>query len=122
MFKPVPILLTKFSVFSVSAEICLFHCLTHFSFTSPGNEQKEDDEPDKMAIAAQRIGRLKRFIIRVIKGFFCGIKGALCFIFRCGKARIRETDMDLDILADKEFQVSSRPKVDVTYVIPYEKS
>ena len=68
----------------------------------------EEDEPDKMAIAAQRIGRLKRFIIRVIKGFFCGIKGALCFIFRCGKARVRETDMDLDILADKEFQVRSR--------------
>ena len=71
----------------------------------------EEDEPDKMAIAVQRIGRLKRFIIRVIKGFFCGIKGALCFIFRCGKARVRETDMDLDILADKEFQVRSRSTV-----------
>ena len=95
----------------------VLHCLIRFPFTSPGNEKMEDDEPDKMAIAAQRIGRLKRFIIRVIKGFFCGIKGALCFIFRCGKARIRETDMDLNILADKEFQVSPRSKVDLPYSI-----
>ena len=38
-----------------------------------GNKKADDGEPDKMQIAAERIRRLKRFIIQVIKGFFCSI-------------------------------------------------
>ncbi len=59
-----------------------------------------------MAIASQRIGRFKRWIIGGIVGFFRGIKNCFLFILRGGR-RIRDPDIDMEMITDdKEFQVS----------------
>lgn len=63
-----------------------------------------------MAIAGQRIGRFKRFIIRCIVGFFRGIKNVVLWVSRGGRRtpRIRDPDIDMDMITDdKEFQVST---------------
>ena len=61
----------------------LFLALLLSSFSDMGAEA-EDDEPDKMAIAFGRFGRLKRWIIESIKSLFRAIgRGLLCLV-TCG--------------------------------------
>merc|ERR1719458_71351 len=61
----------------------LFLALLLSSFSDMGAEA-EDDEPDKMAIAFGRFGRLKRWIIGSIKSLFMAIgRGLLCLV-TCG--------------------------------------
>ena len=61
----------------------LFLALLLSSFSDMG-AGPEDDEPDKMAIAFGRFGRLKRWIIGGIKSIIFGIgRGLLCLV-TCG--------------------------------------
>ena len=57
--------------------------LASFSDGLPGHQQ--DDEPDKMAIAFGRFGRLKRWIIGGIKSFFVLVGQLLLKCVTCGK-------------------------------------
>ena len=43
----------------------------------PGGKEGEDDEPDKMAIAIGRFGRLKRWIKGQIVACFVGMKNKI---------------------------------------------
>ena len=62
----------------------LFLALLLASFSDmPAHQQ--DDEPDKMAIAFGRFGRLKRWIIGGIKSFFVLIGQLLLKCVTCGK-------------------------------------
>merc|ERR550532_3569176 len=56
----------------------LFLALLLSSFSDMGGGAEEgDDEPDKMAIAFNRIGRFKRWIKQSIGNFFRGIKNSI---------------------------------------------
>ena len=62
----------------------LFLALLLASFTEmPAHQQ--DDEPDKMAIAFDRFGRLKRWIFGGIKSFFVLVGRLLLTCITCGK-------------------------------------
>ena len=62
----------------------LFLALLLASFSDmPAHQQ--DDEPDKMAIAFERFGRLKRWIIGGIKSFFILVGQLLLKCVTCGK-------------------------------------
>ena len=62
----------------------LFLALLLASFTEmPAHQQ--DDEPDKMAIAFDRFGRLKRWIFGGIKIFFVHVGRLLLTCITCGK-------------------------------------
>ena len=49
----------------------LFLALLLSSFSDMGGGDEEDDEPDKMAIAAERVRRFKRWLVGGIKYIIC---------------------------------------------------
>ena len=63
----------------------LFLALLLSAFSDTGGGKEPDDEPDKMAIAFGRFGRLKRFIGRSILNFFKFIGRSLLLCITCGK-------------------------------------
>ena len=62
----------------------------------------EDDEPDKMVIAVQRIGRFKRWVGRSIINFFVGIKNGIVNLVTGKKSR--STDSTLEVVEEKGCQ------------------
>ena len=75
-------------------------------FISGGNEG-DDDEPDKMAIAIGRFGRLKRWIVAKIVGFFRGIKNKVIRAIR-GRSS-EENDIALEVNEERDlFQVNDQ--------------
>lgn len=66
-----------------------------FNFHPKGGKEAEDDEPDKMAIAIGRFGRLKRWIIARIKGFFICTKNRIVRAIR-GR-NTEENDIALEV-------------------------
>ena len=78
----------------------LFLALLLSSFSDMGaGGGEDDDEPDKMQIAFQRIGRFKRFIIGSIKGVFIFLKDQIVACFSSKNKSAEKTDQGRDNLA-----------------------
>jgi len=72
-------------------------------FLTSGGKDGGDDEPDKMAIAFDRIARFKAWIKNGIIGFFRGIKNRLLRLIRGGGGR--GDDIQLEVTEENDFQV-----------------
>ena len=88
------------------------HYLRHFIFQ--GGAEEGDDEPDKMAIAFNRIGRFKRWIKQSIGNFFRGIKNGIVRAIRGPRGGTGSGSGGPDIIAlevtdEKDFQVNTLP-------------
>ena len=78
-----------------------------------GGAEEGDDEPDKMAIAFNRIGRFKRWIKESIANFFRGIKNSIVRAIRGPRGGNGNGSGGPDIIAlevtdEKDFQVSRK--------------
>jgi len=70
-----------------------------------GGKEGEDDEPDKMAIAIGRFGRLKRWIKSQIVAFFVGTKNKIIRAIRGPSTE--ENDIALEVNPEMDlFQVN----------------
>ncbi len=68
-----------------------------------GGGEDDDGEPDKMAIAAQRISRFVAWVKRSIIGFLRGGVNFIVRIIRCQSPR--RQDIAMEMTEDKDFQV-----------------
>ena len=85
------------------------------SLSVPGGKDEDDGEPDKMAMAIHRFGRLKRFIVASIASGFRWLKNRIILAIRGGPAgdsvsnnlsNRRDNDIALEVTDERDFQVS----------------
>ena len=85
-------------------------------FFVAGGKDEDDGEPDKMAMAIHRFGRLKRFIVTSIASGFRWLKNRIILAIRGGPAgqdsvgnnvgNRRDNDIALEVTDERDFQVS----------------
>ncbi len=73
-----------------------------------GGGEDDDGEPDKMAIAVQRISRFTGWVKRSIVGLLKGIANFIIRIIKC-QSPIRSQEVVLEMTEEKDFQVRQRP-------------
>ncbi len=69
-----------------------------------GSGEDDDGEPDKMAIAGQRVSRFVACIKRGVGGFFRGIMNRIVRLVR-GRP-LTHPDIALEVTEEKDFQVT----------------